>query len=134
MSGFYLIGKEELLARNIPPEAVVMIAGVNTDYEFNENQTEWSLIAPYVILPEQELTSVTFTNGVLDADNVQWIAAGAGAESEDNITLLGVVIFFQLGDVGTLFAFIDGPAVGLPLTLSGVNVTAIFDEDGILAL
>lgn len=136
MSGFYLIGKEELLARVVPAEAGVWICGVNTDYEFNEGQTQFSLVEPFVILPAQELTSVTFTDGILDADDVQWIAAGAGADPEDNVTILGVVIFFALDDAATLFAFIDGPSVGLPLTLKGVNVTAKFGltEPGILQL
>lgn len=134
MSGYYLDGKEQLLARTIPQEAGVYIVGVNTDYEFNEGQTSFELIDPFVILPEQELTSVTFTNGVLDADDPQWIAAGAGADPEDNVTILGVVIYFKLEDAGTLLAFIDGPSVGLPLTLKGVNVTAIFDATGILEL
>lgn len=134
MSGYYLIGKEELLARVIPDTAGVWIAGVNTDYVFNEGQTAFDLIAPFVILPEKQLTSVTFTDGVLDADDPQWIAAGAGAEPEDNVTILGVVIYFSDGDSRTLLAFIDGPAVGLPLTLKGTNVTAIFDADGILKL
>ena len=134
MSGWYKIGKQELLARVVPEAAGVWIAGVNTDYEFNDDQTAYSLIEPYVILPPQELTSVTFTDGVLDADDVQWIAAGAGADPEDNVTILGVVIFFALDDAATLLSFIDGPAVGLPLTLKGVNVTAEFDPTGILAL
>lgn len=134
MSGYYKIGKQELLARVIPETAGVWIAGVNTDYVFNESQTEYSLIEPYIILPAQELTSVTFTDGILNADDPQWIAAGAGADVDDNVTILGVVIFFALDDAATLFAFIDGPSVGLPLTLKGVNVTAIFDEDGILVL
>lgn len=134
MSGYYKIGKQELLARVIPDTAGVWICGVNTDYEFNSGQTEFSLIEPFVILPPQQLTSVTFTDGILDADDPVWIAAGAGAEPEVNLTLLGVVIFFAQDDAATLFAFIDGPAVGLPLTLKGVNVTAFFDPTGILEL
>ena len=134
MSGYFNIGKEELLARVIPDTAGVWIAGVNTDYEYNAGQTEFSLIAPYIILEEKQLTSVTFTDGVLDADDVQWIAAAAGAAPEDNVTLQGVIIYFSDGDARTLLAFIDGPAVGLPQTLSGVNVKAKFDPAGILRL
>lgn len=134
MSGFYKIGKQELLARTIPDTAGVWISGVNTDYVFNSGQTEYSLIEPYVILPAMQLTNVTNIDGVLDADDPTWVAAGAGAASEDNVTIQGVVIFFSDGDAATLFAFIDGPAVGLPLTLKGANVTAIFDPTGILEL
>lgn len=134
MSGFYLVGKQDLLARVIPAEAGVWMAGVNSDYEFNAGQTEYSLIEPYVILPAQELTSVTFTDGTLDADDPQWIAAGAGAEPEDNLNLIGVVVFFALDDAATLLAFIDSATVGLPQTLSGVNVTAKLDPRGLLKL
>jgi hypothetical protein len=134
LSGFFKIGKQELLARVIPDTAGVWIVGVNTDYEFNDGQTEYSLIEPFVILPAQQLTSVTFTDGVLDADDPQWIAAGAGALPEDNIELLGVVIFFALDDAATLFAFVDGPSVGLPQTLTGLNVTGRIDPQGILRL
>lgn len=134
MSGYYKIGKQELLSRVIPDTAGVWISGVNTDYEFNDDQTEYSLIEPSVILEAQELTNVTFTDGILDADDVTWLAAGAGAAPEDNVTVLGVVIFFSDGETATLFAFIDGPVVGLPLTLKGVNVTALFDPTGILVL
>lgn len=137
MSGYFNIGKQELLARSIPESAGVWVSGVNTDYDYNIGQTEYSLIDPFVILPAQQLTNVTFTDGVLNADDVVWIAAGAGAASEDNVTIQGVIIFFSDGDAATLLAFIDGPAVGLPLTLTGVNVTAEWDNDpvsGILRL
>lgn len=134
MSGFYKVGKQDLLARVIPDTAGVWMVGVNTDYEFNDGQTEYSLIEPFAILPAQLLTSVTFTDGFLNADDPQWIAAGAGADEDDNLDLLGVVVFFAQDDAATLFAFIDGPAVGLPQTLKGVNVTALIDERGILRL
>lgn len=123
MSGFYNIGKQELLARTIPDTAGVWVAGVNTDYEFNAAQTEFSLIEPNVILPAMALTTTTFVDGYLNSDEPQWIAAGAGAAPEDNVTILGVVFFFSDGDAATLFAFVDGPEVGLPLTLKGANVT-----------
>lgn len=134
MSGWFLDGKEDLLARVIPQEAGVWMVGLNSDYEFNENQTTYSLLEPFVILPAQELTSVTFTNGVLDADDPEWIAAGAGAAPEDNLELIGVVVFFALDDAATLLAFIDSAVVGLPQTLSGVNVTGRIASNGILRL
>lgn len=134
MSGWYLIGKEQLLSRVIPEEAGVWMVGVNSDYEFNEGQTEYALVEPHVILPAQQLTSVTFTDGVLDADNPQWIAAAAGADPEDNLELIGVVVFFALDDAASLLAFIDSATVGLPQTLSGVNVTARIAANGLLKL
>lgn len=134
MSGWFLDGKEQLLVRSIPPEAEVWITGVNSDYAFNEGQTAYSLIEPFIILPAQVLTSVTFTQGTLDADDPEWIAAGAGAAPEDNLELIGVVVFFALGDTATLLAFIDSAVVGLPQTLSGVNVHGRIAANGLLKL
>lgn len=134
MSGWFLIGKEELLSRVIPEAAEAWIVGVNTDYDFNEGQTEYSLIEPFIILPAQLLTSVTFTDGILDADDPEWIAAGAGADPEDNIDLQGVIVFFALDDTATLLAFIDSAVIGLPQTLSGVNVTGRIAANGLLKL
>jgi hypothetical protein len=134
VSGFYLDGKQELLARVIPQAAGVWIVGVNTDYDFNEGQTAYSLIEPFIILPAQELTSVTFTDGVLDADNPVWIAAGAGAAPEDNLELDRSRCLLRTGRRATLFAFIDSATVGLPQTLSGVNVTARIAANGLLKL
>jgi hypothetical protein len=134
VSGFYRIGKQELLARVIPEAAGVWAVGVNTDYDFNEGQTAYSLIEPFIILPAVQLTSVTFVGGTLKADNQQWIAAAAGAAPEDNLDLEGVIIFFALDDAATLFVFIDTASAGLPQTLNGVNVTAKWDPRGIARL
>lgn len=134
MSGWYDIGKEELLSRVIPDTAGVWVLGVNSDYVYNPGQTEVALLDPYTVLPAQQLTTVTFTGGVLDADDVQWIAAGANPAPGDNLNLLGVIIFFAQDDTATLLAFIDAAVVGLPQTLTGVNVTAKWDAAGILRL
>lgn len=134
MNGFYNVGKQDLLARVIPDTAGVWIVGVNSAYVFNAGHVAFALIEPFIILPEKQLTSVTFTNGVLDADDPQWIAAGAGAAIGANLNLLGVIIYFKEGLVGTLLAFMDRAVVGLPQTLKGVNVTGKFHANGILKL
>jgi hypothetical protein len=133
VSGWFLDGKEQLLARTIPQEAGVYIVGVNDDYEFDEGQVDFSLITPNIILPEIQLVNVTFTGGVLDADDTQWLAAGAGI-IDRSLTLIGVVVYFQLDDAGTLLAFLDTAVVGLPQTLTGVNVTARMPANGLLKL
>lgn len=133
MSGWFLDGKEQLLARTVPQAAGVFMVGVNEDYSYDEGQVDFSGITPHIILPEIELTNVTFTNGILDADDVQWLAAGAGIEDR-SLNLIGVVIYFQLDDSGTLLAFIDTAVIGLPQTLTGVNVTARMPANGILKL
>lgn len=134
MSGFFNIGKQDLLARVIPDTAGVWIVGVNADYAFNAGQTEYALLEEFVILPAQELTSVTFTDGFLNADDPQWIAAGAGAPVGTNLNLDGVIVFFSDGVDATLLAHVSGPSVGLPQTLTGVNITARINPQGLLRL
>jgi hypothetical protein len=133
VSGWFLNGKEQLLARTIPPEAGVFVVGVNEDYVFDDGQVDFSVVDPTVILPEIQLTEVTFTGGILNADNVKWLAAGAGI-TDISLNLLGVIVYFKLDDTGSLLAFIDRAVVGLPQTLTGVNVTAYWDARGILKL
>lgn len=133
MSGWFLDGKEQLLARTIPQAAGVFMVGVNEDYVYDEGQVDFSEITPHIILPEIQLVSVTFTNGILDADDVQWLAAGAGIEDR-SLVLIGAIFYFQLDTEGTLLAFIDSAVVGLPQTLTGVNVTAKMPANGILKL
>lgn len=133
MSGWYLDGKESLLARTIPPEALVYVLGVNEDYEFNEAHDNFDVFTPHVILPELELNNVTFDDGIMKADNPKWAAAGAGIEDR-SLELQGVVIYFKLDDAGSLLAFIDSAVAGLPQTLTGVNVTGRWHPSGILKL
>lgn len=133
MSGFYSVGKEDLLSRVIPADAGVYVLGVNDAYVFNASHTDFAIFTPYVLLPEALLTGVTFTNGVLKAANYKWLAAGAGV-ADRSLTLKGLVVYFKKLNVGTLFAYIDSAQVGLPQLLSGVNVTAKWDARGILKL
>jgi hypothetical protein len=133
MSGWYLGGKEQLLARTIPQDAGVYAVGVNEDYVYDESHTDFTVLTPYILLPEQLLTGVTFTNGVLRAANPKWLAAGAGI-SDKSLNLTGLIIYFQLADAGALLAFIDSATVGLPQTLQGVTVTALWASAGILKL
>lgn len=137
MSGFYLDGKEQLLARTIPAEAGIYVIGVNEDYEYDAGHTEFASFSPYILLPEQELSNVSFTNGILRADNVEWIAAAAGVDDR-SLNLQGVALYFQWDDggtpVGSFICFINRAIVGLPQTLKGVNVTCRWSTLGIFKL
>lgn len=133
MSGWYLDGKESLLARTIPAEAGVYIVGVNGDYIYDEAHSDFAPITPHILLPEKLLTGVSFTGGILRAANPIWNAAGLGV-SDRSLSLAGVIIYFQLEDAGTLLAYIDSATAGLPQTLTGVDVTAKFATNGILKL
>jgi len=133
MSGWYDDGLEQLLARTIPTEAGVYAIGVNEDYAYDRTHTDPAIFAPYILLPEQQLQNVSFTGGVLDADDTKWIAAGAGV-LDRSLILTGVVIYFQLADQGSLLAYINSASLGLPQTVTGVDVTAHWDPRGILEL
>jgi hypothetical protein len=133
MSGWYLDGKEQLLARTIPAEAGVYALGVNEDYAYDATHTDFDVFEPYILLPEKQLANVTFVGGVLKADYTKWVAAGAGV-LDRSLKLTGVVIYFKLDDSGALLAYIDSAAAGLPQSVGGVDVTAKWDERGILKL
>ncbi len=133
MSGFYLVGKEDLLSRDIPPEAAVTVFGVNDEYAYDASHTEFAIFADFILLPTQPLVNASFINGILKADEVVWLAAGAGV-LDRSLNLQGIVVMFTLADAATLFAFIDSAQVGLPQTVTGVNVTAKWNPLGILKL
>ncbi len=134
MSGWYTVGKEDLLSRVIPAEALVYVLGVNNGYVFDASHTDFALFTPHILLPEQALPNPSFAGGVLDGDNMVWFAAAGDVEDDRSLLLQGVVVYFKLGDVGTLLAFIDSASAGLPQTLTGVNVTAKWNPAGILKL
>lgn len=133
MSGWYLDGKEQLLARTIPADAGVYVVGINEDYIYDESHTDFTLITPCILLPEKLLTGVSFTDGILRAGNPTWTAAGAGV-IDRSLSLQGIIVYFQLDDTGTLLAFIDSATVGLPQTLTGVDITAKIASNGLLKL
>lgn len=133
MSGWYNDGLQQLLARTIPEEAGVYMVGVNDDYVFNATHTTSADYDAFMLLPELQLQNVTYTNGVLDADDPKWLAAAAGV-IDRSLTLQGVIVLFKLGDAGALLAFIDRAHVGLPQTLEGLDVTAKLDPRGILKI
>lgn len=133
VSEFYDDGLEQLLARTIPQEAGVYMLGVNDAYTFDRTHTSFDEFTPHILLPEKLLTNVTFTRGVLDADDPVWLAAGAGV-LDRSLILAGVIVYFKLDDAGALLAFIDSAEVGLPQTVTGLNVTAFLDGRGILEI
>ena len=134
MSGFYDDGLEQLLARTIPEAAEVYVVGVNDTYTYSK---EHKLLADYedsIVLPELLLAGRTFFNGFLKAPNLKWAAAGTGLPPGTSLELQGVIIYFRDGSTRWLLAFIDTAQVGLPQTLTGVDVTAHWEVQGILKI
>lgn len=135
MAGFYNEGLEGLLARTIPDTATFHVFGVNDDYVFSAAHEAATVgWGDSIILEEKDLASVTFTNGYLDALDVQWVDAGVGLGEGVSPTVQGVVVLIRDGATDYLFAFLDSARVGLPQVLTGVNVTAIWNAAGILRI
>lgn len=78
----------------------------------------------------QTIGTKTYTNGVLDGDNVTFTAV-AGTVSYE-----ALVIYLDTGVAGTsrLVAFIDTGATGLPVTSNGGDITVSWNVSGIFAL
>jgi hypothetical protein len=135
MSGFYSTALQGLLERTIPAEAIFYVFGVNDDYTFDSSHaTTDDIDGDLVILPSQELINVTMVNGVLDSDNPKWLKAGEGIAEGISLNLAGVVIVMVWESGNRLLAFIDSAIVGLPLTLTQVNVTAVINDSGWLKI
>jgi hypothetical protein len=133
MSGWYLSFKQACWERTIPADAGIYIVGVNDDFVFDEGDVDFTNITPHIILDEIQLTNVTFTDGVLDADDIEWLSAGAGI-TDRSLLLVGVVFYFQKDTEGTLICFIDSAHLGLPQLLTGSNVSGKMPANGIAKL
>ena len=136
MSGFYSEGLEGLLARTIPSEASLNVIGVNADYTYNAGHALSNINPDHILLTEQLLAGESFTDGILNADDIVWFNAQPPESELISPSLIAVVIYFSwnAGADTALLAFIDSVEVGLPMTLVGVNVTAVWHESGILKI
>ena len=81
-----------------------------------------------VIALSANLTTVTVTNGVLDADDAV-LPSVSGAESE------ALALFIDTGTPATsrLVAFLDTGVTGMPITPNGSNINIQWNASGILA-
>lgn len=134
MSAFYSAGLEGLLSRVIPGAAVFFVLGVNGIYEFDSShEISGDIPVNAVVLPSQELTSVTMTGGVLDAADVLWERVEPTFE-DNNVAGVIIGLSWDSGAQTSLLAFIDSASAGLPSTLTGVNITAKWNSAGILKI
>lgn len=82
-----------------------------------------------VVGTAQTLANKTYTNGVLDADNVTYTAvSGSSVEA--------LVFYIDTGVAGTsrLVAYIDTGQTGLPVTPNGGDITITWDAAGIFGV
>jgi hypothetical protein len=77
----------------------------------------------------QTIGNKTFTNGVLDGDNVTFTGVTGN-------TIEALVIYIDTGNASTsrLISYQDTSVTGLPATPNGGNITITWNASGILAL
>lgn len=78
-----------------------------------------------------EITTVTLTNGLIDGDDITWLAV-AGAVSYE-----AIVLYRKNAGANTtwrLVAYIDTGVTGLPVTSNGGNIGVTWNASGIIQL
>ncbi len=111
------------------PTGTLKAALVNTDVSsYSAAHDYYNDISPGVVGTPVEITSPTFTSGVLDGANITWSSV-TGAQSE------AVVVYLDTGNVATspLICFVDS-GTGLPITPDGNNIAVTWNGSGIFAL
>ncbi len=99
-------------------------------YTYSSSHEFYSSISSAIVGTEVELTSKTYTNGVLDAaDSVFSSVSGSSVEA--------LVLFVKNAGANTtwrLFAYLDTSITGLPITPTGVNINVTWNASGIVGL
>jgi hypothetical protein len=111
------------------PTGTLKAALVDTnDVPYDAGHDYYDDISAAVVGTPVEITSPTFTLGVLDGANITWSSV-TGDVSE------AVVVYLDTGTPGTspLIAFIDSGS-GLPITPDGNNIACTWSGSGICAL
>lgn len=108
----------------------VKVAFINTSlYTYSDTHRYKSNAAAAIVGEPKELTTKTFTNGVFDADDVNWqsiVGSPAGA----------IIIYIDTGNVATspLVAYLDTGIDTLPLIPDATSVRLIWNASGIFKL
>lgn len=109
----------------------VYVALVDTAvYTYSAAHEFFSSVAAGAVGTDQELTSKTFTGGVLDAADITHPSV-TGATCE------ALVLYVKNAGANTtwrLLAYIDTGVTGLPVTPNGGNIATAWNASGILAL
>lgn len=96
---------------------------------YNSAHDFWDDISAGVVGTPVTLTTKTYTNGTLDADNVAFTAV-TGA------TVEAIVLFLDTGTPSTsrLVCWLDTGVTGLPVTPNGGDINITWDAAGIFTL
>lgn len=99
-------------------------------YTYNASHQFWSSVVVGLIGTEQEIASVTLTNGVIDGADIS-VPAVTGANAE------AIVLFRKNAGANTtwrLIAYIDTGQTGLPVTPNGGAINVAWNASGIIGL
>jgi hypothetical protein len=102
----------------------IKAALVTGDYTYSASHDFWDDVVANVVDTPAEITSPTFTNGVLDGGDVTFTAV-----SGDEVTAI-VILLDTAGADSTdpLVCYIDTGVTGLPFTPSGGDVQITWDS------
>lgn len=97
-------------------------------YTYNSAHDFYDDVSGVVGTP-QTIGTKTYTNGVLDGDNVTFTAVSGN-------TVEALILYLDTGSSATsrLVAYIDSSVTGLPVTPNGGDITVSWNASGIFAL
>lgn len=97
-------------------------------YTYNSAHDFYDDVSGVVGTP-QTIGTKTYTNGVLDGDNVTFTAVSGN-------TVEALILYLDTGSSATsrLIAYIDSSVTGLPVTPNGGDITVSWNASGIFAL
>lgn len=132
MSAVYPKFREQLISwalnQNAPAGLAFYAIGVDTDYVYNAAHVNLSSVASAAIVAgELALTGVTYVNGILDANDVEWTGLTPGD------TLDGFIIYAKSGGGDSwLVCYIDGASdASIPQVIPGTTGKLKFNASGI---
>jgi hypothetical protein len=119
----------EFTANNDLDGQTVKVALVTAGYTYSSSDQYYSSVSASVVGTPQTIGSKTFTNGVFDGSDVNYLAV-TGSQ------VVALVIYIDTGNAATspLVAFIDTGVTNLPVTPNGGNIAITWNASGIFAL
>lgn len=119
----------EFTADNDLDGQTVKVALVTAGYTYSAANQYYSSVSASVVGTPQTLGNKTFTDGVFDADDVNFLAV-SGAQ------VVALVIYIDTGSAATspLVAYIDTGVTNLPVTPNGGDIAITWNSTGIFSL
>ena len=119
----------EFTADNDLDGQTVKVALVTAGYTYSAANQYYSSVSASVVGTPQTLGNKTFTDGVFDADDVNFLAV-SGAQ------VVALVIYIDTGSAATspLVAYIDTGVSNLPVQPNGGDISITWNATGIFAL